>query len=391
YPMPVELRAELTQGSIFLAGEPLVCKICISNCDQTYESPMLAWASVQLICMCSITKAPAKASQAVNGETSFIANRGETGFTYISTKPSILFCNLVLRPGESKFYEYEESLPWDAPPSHRGAGIRYSYKLVLGVSSLLGKTQLLRLPFRVLSVHGIKRIDQTLSTGDDGGAASQANKANPFVDWHPANTDEASQEETILAQISAITGSKCLSGYNICNSQGGRVTRFSLFKTAYKLGENVLGVFDFADCTAQCLDVKVSLQSVETVYQTEDSGERKPVAYHTCTHAVEQLAALDLQAAQLLLHLKPSLTPSFATRHADLAWKLAFEFATLRQPINDRPAPLQPLATLWQPPATVATEHFEWELPITVYACSPQAITASSVSAYAPSCSIVLA
>lgn len=49
---------------------------------------------------------------------------------------------------------YRERLPYDGPPSYRGSGIKYAYKLVIGIQKLNCPTQLMRLPLRVLVLPG---------------------------------------------------------------------------------------------------------------------------------------------------------------------------------------------------------------------------------------------
>ena len=49
---------------------------------------------------------------------------------------------------------FEDVIPSDAPPSYRGQAIKYSYKLIIGAQMLEHPTKLLRLPFRVLVLHG---------------------------------------------------------------------------------------------------------------------------------------------------------------------------------------------------------------------------------------------
>ena len=42
--------------------------------------------------------------------------------------------------------------------------------------------------------------------------------------------------------------------YNITNAKG-KVAKFILFKQAYKLGEDIVGVFDFSEGTVPCVQV----------------------------------------------------------------------------------------------------------------------------------------
>lgn len=49
---------------------------------------------------------------------------------------------------------YRETIPSDAPPSYRGQAVKYSYKITIGTQRVNTAIQLLRVPFRVLSLSG---------------------------------------------------------------------------------------------------------------------------------------------------------------------------------------------------------------------------------------------
>ena len=47
--------------------------------------------------------------------------------------------------------------------------------------------------------------------------------------------------------------------YNITNAKG-KVARFQMFKQAYKLGEDIVGIFDFTEGTVPCVQVSMVLE-----------------------------------------------------------------------------------------------------------------------------------
>lgn len=51
-----------------------------------------------------------------------------------------------------------------------------------------------------------------------------------------------------------ITAKRSPNFYNITNS-GGKVARFCLFKQAYRLGEDIVGTFDFEQTDVSCIEV----------------------------------------------------------------------------------------------------------------------------------------
>ena len=67
--------------------------------------------------------------------------------------------------------------------------------------------------------------------------------------------------------------------------QHGRVVRFCMFKTAFKLGEDVVATLDFSEADVRCVQYSVTLESVETVHERHQQREnQKPVtrAYNKC-------------------------------------------------------------------------------------------------------------
>lgn len=50
-----------------------------------------------------------------------------------------------------------------------------------------------------------------------------------------------------------------LTGYYNITNQNGRVVRFCLLKSSYRLGEDIIGVFDFSKATVKCVQVSFTL------------------------------------------------------------------------------------------------------------------------------------
>ena len=69
----------------------------------------------------------------------------------LSTPAKILVCDLTLHPGQAATFPFTETLPASAPPTYRGAAVKYSYKLTVGSQRLDSRTvSLLKVPIRVL-------------------------------------------------------------------------------------------------------------------------------------------------------------------------------------------------------------------------------------------------
>lgn len=92
----------------------------------------------------------------------------------------------------------------------------------------------------------------------------------------------------------------------------GKVARFCLFKPAYKLGEDIIGTFDFTVATVQCMQVSVSLQCEEEtiVHPNNDNSKQVRVITYSKHHEV----CLGYKYTQLMLPIPLHVTPAFSTK-----------------------------------------------------------------------------
>lgn len=84
-------------------------------CNSSDVLENLAWASVQINCLCltndsinfpSVMSVTKDEKFLGNSETSFAPCLTDNGHVVLSTKPKILFCDVGLSPGESKSCKY---------------------------------------------------------------------------------------------------------------------------------------------------------------------------------------------------------------------------------------------------------------------------------------------
>ena len=100
-----------------------------------------------------LTAVSRKSSTASNPgtQTSYQPTAGEAGVCVLSTPAKILVCDMTLHPGESARFSFSETVPASAPPTYRGAAVKYSYRLTVGTQRLDSRTvSLLKVPIRVL-------------------------------------------------------------------------------------------------------------------------------------------------------------------------------------------------------------------------------------------------
>ncbi|XP_062984444.1 RAB6A-GEF complex partner protein 2 [Elgaria multicarinata webbii] len=370
----IEVSAALLRGAVFLAGEALECFVTLRNPlppDATSaSSEMLAWASAQIHCQLHasesrVTVPPSDDSghdvQAEN-ETVFVPNRGERGQCVLSTPPKILFCDLRLDPGESKTYSYCETLPVDGPPSFRGQAVKYVYKLTIGCQRVNSPIKLLRVPFRVLVLHGLK--DYQLPQDE------AVSPSNPFLEEEEGCVKKDSRLADLATELLMVaTSRRSLHLYNISNSRG-KVGTFCVFKAVYKLGEDVVGTFNFSEGDIPCLQYLVSLQTEERVQEAFQRRHGQPASYST--HARHQESCLHTAQSSFSLPIPLSSAPGFSTNIVSLKWRLHFEFVTSRDAAEMQAASEGPSeAVVWTGAEQVHVDTFSWDLPIKVLPTNP--------------------
>ncbi|KAM7077801.1 LOW QUALITY PROTEIN: RAB6A-GEF complex partner protein 2 [Ciconia maguari] len=347
---------------------------------------MLAWASAQIHCQFHtsenrIVLPPSDGSkhdmQAEN-ETVFIPSRGEQGQCILSTPPKILFCDLQLDPGDSKSYSYCEMLPIDSPPSFREQSVKYVYKLTIGCQRVNSPIKLLlRVPFRVLVLHGLKDYQ---FPQDEAVVPS-----NPFLE-EEEGLKKDSHLVDLVTLLMVATSRRSLHLYNISNTRG-KVGMFCIFKTVYNIGEDVIGTFNFSEGDIPCLQFSVSLQTEESIQEEFQHWPGQPISFST--HAHHQEACLHTAQSSFFLPIPLSSTPGFTTNIVSLKRRLHFEFVTSGELVGTclvRGSQLE--AITWTGVEQIEVDTFSWDLPIKVLPTNP--ILASYVSQFSSTNSITI-
>lgn len=302
---------------------------------------------------------------------------GERGQCILSTPPKILFCDLRLDPGESKSYSYCETLPIDGPPSFRGQSVKYVYKLTIGCQRVNSPIKLLRVPFRVLVLHGLKDYQ---CPQDEAVAPS-----NPFLEEEEGLKKDSRLADLATDLLMAATSRRSLHLYNISSSRG-KVGTFCIFKTVYKIGEDVIGTFNFSG-DIPCLQFSVSLQTEESIQEEFQRRRGQPVSFST--HARHQEACLHTAQSSFSLPIPLSSTPGFTTNIVSLKWRLHFEFVTSGESAGTcLVRGSQPEAVTWTGVEQIEVDTFSWDLPIKVLPTNP--ILASYVSQFSSTNSITI-
>ncbi|XP_077299870.1 RAB6A-GEF complex partner protein 2 [Arctopsyche grandis] len=376
----IEITAKLLNGSVYLSGEAIECAITFSHIaqpehkiSQSHNDVLenLAWASAQIHCFYS-TKDRSEPTNPGNfqrigsfgnNRTSLQNSNGNLGQIILQTNPKIIFCDLTIQIGETKSFIYKERLPMESPPSYRGLGAKFSYKITVATQRVNSAIKLIRIPLRVLSVSAITNMPD-VSALCCNETTEELQPANPFLEERKVETPL----DIALKVLQNITARRSPNFYMITNARG-KVARFCLFKSAYKLGEDIVGTFDFSVGTVKCMQVSVALQSEEEI-KNKDSQNVSDTAIKPITFARHHEVTIGLSRSQLILPIPLHITPAFETDLVSLKWKLHFEFVTSTCQNLDIP----PDVSDWNAPLDVPIETMVWNLPVKIYPTIPKQI-----------------
>lgn len=369
----IEITAKLIKGHIYLIGEIVECSITFihppspshkisQSHDDVFES--LAWASAQIYCQCATNiklnnEDNVKKVPMFNiNDTALPSHIQDCSQLELSTKPKILFCDLRLLPGQSKTYIFREKIPSDSPPSYRGQLVKYSYKLIIGTQRVNSPIKLLKLPLRILPIT-TQALNEASGLCND--TTEDLSPANPFLEVRHQDTPF----EIALRTLQNITARRKPNFYMISNTWG-KVARFCLFKPAYKLGEDIIGTFDFSVATVTCVQLSVSLQCEEETNIQQNDQVIKQLQIITFNNQHE--VCLGLKYTQLVLPIPLHITPDFTTSLMSLRWRLHFEFVTSTNKSLENPKLDE---NEWQAPADLSVETMVWNLPIKIFSTTP--------------------
>ncbi|XP_047994703.1 RAB6A-GEF complex partner protein 2 [Leguminivora glycinivorella] len=370
----IELSAKLTTGTVYLAGEALEC--CITFCHTTQPEHRnsqshsdilenLAWGSAQIHCFYSTSGVTAEKTPTVEKTTSLEVTSCDIGDVIFHTKPKILFCDLTIPLGETKTFWYRESLPIEAPPSYRGTSVKYSYKVTIATQKVGSHIKMVRIPFRVLPISPIMNM-QDLAALCGNETTEELQPTNPFSEERKVETPLT----MALQVLQNLTARRSPNSYMITNSRG-KVGRFCLFKSAYKLGEDIVGTFDFSVGTVTCMQVSVSLQPEEIVKSSPaKANNNKDTSSRSMTVARYHEVTLGLTHSELILPIPLHITPAFEVDEVTLKWRLHFEFVTTNEKLLPNPEDKD-----WNAPLNVPIETMVWNLPVKIYSTLPKQIT----------------
>uniref|UniRef100_A0A6A7G7A3 RAB6A-GEF complex partner protein 2-like n=1 Tax=Hirondellea gigas TaxID=1518452 RepID=A0A6A7G7A3_9CRUS len=338
--MVVEVAGHVEGGSVVAAGDAVNVCITVTAPAATKDhnggaiedsaGELVSWCSAQIHCICTTNESyvvppepqkPETAKTGLQGNlgtpgTSFAPWRGETGQLVLTTKPTIIFCELVLQPGQSRTFRYREIVPSSGPPSYRGQHVKYSWKVTVGAQRHGSKIALIRLPLRVMllpqPMPGV--LESAYSESEE-----ELSPSNPFL-----HQSSRHQLPTIPpSALLQVWPSRSVRAYNVVHSRG-HVVKFSIFRSSYKLGDDILATLDFTQWQIPCVQYSVCLQSVEEISSEHKKRSKQgpSVVSYSKTHEL----CLSMSHTSLLLPVPLHVTPAFEVDMVSLQYRLHFEF-----------------------------------------------------------------
>uniref|UniRef100_A0A914GX30 RAB6A-GEF complex partner protein 2 n=1 Tax=Globodera rostochiensis TaxID=31243 RepID=A0A914GX30_GLORO len=354
--MSIEVKVSLSRKSaVFLTGENFTVQISLTNGDSE-QARSLAWGCVQLHCEGNVSTAQKATDRRHNRSSSSAAS--STAVTrakqaIFSSEPAILFCDIRLAPGAVQNFETQKEIPLDLPPSFKGHFAKYFWYISVATQQVDAPIKMVQLPIKVLSVGiDVSAVKQSEPTG------------NPFLG---NDFKSPSVVEIAVSRIEEVCSIRKQRFYEI--KSGGRlIAAVVIFRNVFKLGDDVVGRFEFPQEEVQCLQALVRAEVVETNLM-DDNGNREEAsssAQSVHVFSTEHMVTAFVRETHFKLQLPMNAVPSFTTESVKVRWRLRFEFVITPQKVMEQKSDrLQTLAD------DLDIETMKWDLPISVLTCNP--------------------
>lgn len=143
------------------------------------------------------------------------------------------------------------------------------------------------------------------------------------------------------------------------------MAQLCLFKLNYKIGEEIIGVFDFLPGQSRCLQYSVTLKCEEIVYPDSSEDSKSKILVFNNFHEM----CVGFEKSNLVLQIPLNATPSFKSDLCQLKYFLHFQFV-----LNSKGKFVMsvPEGGEWNGPSGVNVETLVWDLPINVFPTDPQ-------------------
>uniref|UniRef100_A0A915D3X5 Uncharacterized protein n=1 Tax=Ditylenchus dipsaci TaxID=166011 RepID=A0A915D3X5_9BILA len=247
------------------------------------------------------------------------------------SKPSIIFCD--------------------------GHFVKYSWYISVAVQHVDAPIKMLHLPIKVIN-------------------ATKTYIANPFI---CKDEKKPSVIEILSSRVEEITSSRSYRVFEI-RSGDSVFAAITMFKSVFKLGDDIIGRMSFPQIGVHCLQVLIKLETVE-VNLLGDKKEEK-----VSSHFTEHYMTAFVGETHFKVSIPLTGTPSFSTEAVQLRYRLHFEFVTSTQKLMK----LIDGECLSHVQNDVNIETLEWNTYFTTHACNPHNAILLSQNVPFPQISLVV-
>lgn len=274
-----------------------------------------------------------------------LSSLGDSSRCIFETPPTILACDLTVEENQSFQYMYYCALPPILAPSFKGTGVRFSYYLTIFSQTLNNPTQFSRVPFKILyPAGGLKKIEITQYSINKPWCTPQqigslelphnrfqeeVTKLSSLIPAGPSHSqlilryDHTNTLQSVIAlrdKMSAVVSFDISKGSEFLG-------RFSLIKTAYELGAEIKGSFDFTSATLPCFQYSVTLETLEEINPDILNPKRAKMPIKRI-FGLHDESTINTLISHFIFYIPIDAPQSFSSNLVTVRWQLRFEFIT---------------------------------------------------------------
>jgi len=344
----MEIDVDLNYDLLF-AGDELHCEITF----RTQKTISVLWASMLVYGQTSIKNGVFLKTTDSAAVGSFLPTLNpENGQFFFSTPQTIILCDALIEPHETKRAYYTCKLPFNLPTSFYGSIIKYSYFASIICQLDVNHTaSIQRFPIFVINPISClelcqvqkflpKNLDETIAESKEILSNAPTTKSQLqnhlglkgdgriWVIKHIEDISESSNETLYVNNTLNAVGEllKENSSKSINVKRQGELVTLSMETTRFRPGDSVRGRFDFSNSQIDCLQTSVLLRYTEIINKEEIS--LFPGENYEHIHVIDwvQESTKNVMTTFFNFVLTVDAFPQFKTTYANLEWSLLFQF-----------------------------------------------------------------
>ncbi|KAF7639536.1 hypothetical protein Mgra_00000865 [Meloidogyne graminicola] len=331
------VRVELiSKRCVFLTGEDVEVEIIFKNFHKE-EQKSIAWSCIQLFCEENCKENVKKPKVATSVE------KLKNGI--FTSDPILLFCDLIIKPGEERRFEATHKIPlMDVPPSFKGHFKKYFWYISVAAQQPESPLKMVQLPIKVLNI-GVDVVEPPIEI-------EETPKELLDCPNFKIEIPKLSIIELAMAKIEEICSIRKRRLYEIGNS-GIIFAKITMLKNTFKLGDDVIGRLDFPREGIFCLQTLIIAETIETNLIDETKCE------HYFDYCKEHSITAFIKQTYFKLSLPMNAVPSFTNEFVKVRWRIHFQFVITRDKLMNSFKNGQSLLS-----DNLNIETVKWYLPI---------------------------